>query len=153
ARWEGRRVPPEHPEHLSIASVRKAAEKVAGERHHFRAVQLPFNLAMGQAAVYRSQVTKSGRQPALLAAREEGAAAFGSASILQGRLSAELPEEIAEAFPGLASSAQVALQVSRSAEGMSAGRVGVSGPEHAGEDFELSRHAPAPPERVLSLFG
>jgi aryl-alcohol dehydrogenase-like predicted oxidoreductase len=153
ATWDGLRVPSEHPEHVSIAAVREAAEKVAGAQHHFRAVQLPFNLAMAQAAVYRSQATKSGRQPALLAAQEEGLAAFGSASILQGRLgAAELPDEIAAAFPGLATSAQRALQFSRSAEGMTGALVGVSSPEHAAENFELARHSPAPPDRVLSLF-
>ncbi len=153
ATWDGLRVPSEHPEHVSIAAVREAAEKAAGAGHHFRAVQLPFNLAMAQAAVYRSQATKSGRQPALLAARDEGLAAFGSASILQGRLGlAELPEEIVEAFPGLATSAQRALQFSRSAEGMTGALVGVSSPEHAAENFELARHSPVPPDRVLSLF-
>ena len=153
ATWDGLRVPSEHPEHVSITAVREAAEKVAGAGHHFRAVQLPFNLAMAQAAVYRSQATKSGRHPALLAAREEGLAAFGSASILQGRLGlAELPAEIAQAFPGFSTSAQRALQFSRSAEGMTGALVGVSSPEHAAENFELSRHSPAPPETVLSLF-
>ena len=108
---------------------------------------------MAQAAVYRSQATKSGRQPALLAALEEGLAAFGSASILQGRLgAAELPDVIAAAFPGLTTSALRALQFSRSAEGMTGALVGVSSPEHAAENFELARHSPAPPDRVLSLF-
>jgi aryl-alcohol dehydrogenase-like predicted oxidoreductase len=152
ATWDGLRVPPEHPEHLSIAAVRGAAEKVAGSGHHFRGVQLPFNLAMAQAAVYRSQATGNGRQTALGAALAAGLAAFGSASLLQGRLSAELPEEIAEAFPGLTTSAQRALQFCRSAEGMTGALVGVSSPEHAAENFELARHSPASPERVLSLF-
>jgi aryl-alcohol dehydrogenase-like predicted oxidoreductase len=115
-------------------------------------VQLPFNLAMAQAAVYRSQATANGRQPALAAARDAGLAAFGSASMLQGRLSAELPESIADAFPGLTTSAQRALQFSRSAEGMTGALVGVSTPEHAAENFELARHPPASVEAVWSLF-
>ena len=36
ATWDGLRVPPEHPEHLSMADVRALAGEVAGDRHHFR---------------------------------------------------------------------------------------------------------------------
>ena len=154
ATWEGLRVPPEHPEHLSIAAVRETAEGIAGPNHHFRAVQLPFNLGMAQAALYRSQATGNGRQSALSAAHAAGLAAFGSASMLQGRLAAaDLPEPVVEAFPGLATSAQRALQFSRSAEGMTSALVGVSSPEHAAEDFELARHSPASPDSLLALFG
>src|SRR5215831_18068638 len=55
ATWDGLRVPPEHPEHLSLRGTLEAARQVAGERHHFRAVQLPMSLAMAQAVAYRSQ--------------------------------------------------------------------------------------------------
>src|SRR5262249_22490510 len=48
ATWDGLRVPPEHPEHLSLDEVRAVAAEVAGPEHHFRAVQLPVNLAMAQ---------------------------------------------------------------------------------------------------------
>ena len=48
ATWDGLRAPPEHPEHLSIAATLDAARDVAGDGHHFRAVQLPFNLAMAE---------------------------------------------------------------------------------------------------------
>ena len=84
--------------------------------------------------------SEQARQPALPAARALGLAAFGSASILQGRLAAvELPEEIAEAFPGLRTSGQQALQFARSAPGMTTALVGVSSPEHAAEDFALAK--------------
>ena len=82
-----------------------------------------------------------------------GLAAFGSASILQGRLAAvELPEEIAEAFPGLRTSGQQSLQFARSAPGVTTALVGVSSPEHAAEDFALAKIAPLSPERILGLF-
>jgi aryl-alcohol dehydrogenase-like predicted oxidoreductase len=152
ATWDGLRVPPEHPEHLSIAETLQAARDVAGERHHFRAVQLPVSLAMAQAIVYRSQETVNGRLPALSAASQAGLAAFGSASLLQGRLAADLPEEIEAAFPEAASGAQRALQFSRSAPGLTTSLVGVSTPAHAEDDFALARVPPAPPERVMGLF-
>jgi aryl-alcohol dehydrogenase-like predicted oxidoreductase len=152
ATWDGLRVPPEHPEHLSVRATLEAAKEIAGERHHFRAVQLPMNLAMAQAVGYRSQEGAQKRLPALHAAREAGLAAFGSASLLQGRLAADLPEEIEAAFPEASSGAQRALQFSRSAPGMTTSLVGVSTLAHAEDNFALAKVPPAPPERVMGLF-
>ena len=152
ATWDGLRAPPEHPEHLSIRETRDLARSVAGSAHHFTAVQLPVNLAMAQAIAYPSQETDSGRLAALTAARSLGVAAFGSATLLQGRLAGDLPEEIAEAFPEARTAAQGALQFSRSAAGMTTSLVGACRPEHAREDFALARVPPAEPSRVLSLF-
>jgi len=155
ATWDGLRVPPEHPDHLSLESVRAAAVEVAGTGHHFRAVQLPTNLAMAEAVAYRSQETPEGggRMPALEAARALGLAAFGSASILQGRLARyEYPEEVAEALPGMDTALRQALQFARSAPGLTTALVGVSDPVHAAEDFALAAVAPADPAGLLALF-
>jgi aryl-alcohol dehydrogenase-like predicted oxidoreductase len=152
ATWDGLRVPPEHPEHLSIAETLEIARGVAGDRHHFAAVQLPVNLAMAQAVAYPSQQTAQGRLGALEAASRSGLATFASASLLQGRLAAELPDELSEAFPEARPGAQQALQFVRSAPGMTACLVGVSSLGHAEEDFGLAASAPAPPSRVLGLF-
>src|SRR5262249_19450608 len=152
ATWDGLRVPAEHPEHLSLRETLEAAREVAGEHHHFRGVQLPMSLAMAQAIAYRSQDGTRGRLPALLAAQEEGLATFGSASLLQGRLAADLPEEIDAAFPEARSGAQRALQFSRSAPGMTTSLVGVSTRAHAEDNFALAKIPPAPTERVMGLF-
>jgi aryl-alcohol dehydrogenase-like predicted oxidoreductase len=155
ATWNGLRVPPEHPEHLSLASIQALAAEVAGSGHHFRGIQLPVNLAMAHAIAFRSQEggeSWKGRVPALEAAGVLGLAAFGSASLLQGRLAAELPEEVVEAFPEAATPARRALQFSRSAPGLTAALVGVSDPAHASEDFGLAAVSPSVPERVLGLF-
>ena len=152
ATWDGLRAPPEHPEHLSMAQLRALADEVAGAEHHFRGVQLPVNLAMPEAIAYPSQEGPAGRGSALEVAAQLDLAAFGSASILQGRLAADLPEEIEEAFAEARPGAQKALQFSRSAPGMTASLVGVSTPEHALEVFALARIAPADPSVVLGLF-
>jgi aryl-alcohol dehydrogenase-like predicted oxidoreductase len=153
ATWDGLRAPPEHPEHLSLAETLAVAREVAGQAHHFRAVQLPLNLGMAQALVYRSQETGEGRVPALAAAAASGLAVFGSASLLQGRLAAGLPEELREAFPECDSAARTALQFARSAPGLTASLVGISDPSHARDNFGLSRVPPAGPDRLLALFG
>ncbi len=152
ATWDGLRVPPEHPEHLAIEDTLSLATEVSGAGHHFRGIQLPVNLGMAHALVYRSQAAGGKRVPALEAARHFGLAAFGSASLLQGRLSAELPEEIAEAFPEEATSARRGLQFARSAPGLTAALVGVSSPQHARENFGLAKLSPADPGKVLGLF-
>jgi aryl-alcohol dehydrogenase-like predicted oxidoreductase len=152
ATWDGLRVPPEHPEHLSLAETLAVARQVAGDDHHFAAVQLPNNLAMAQAVAFRSQETAEGRVPALSAASKVGLAAFGSASLLQGRLAGDLPDEIEAAFPAAAPGAQRALQFSRSSPGMTTALVGVSTAEHARENFGLAGIPPADASRVLSLF-
>lgn len=152
ATWDGLRAPPEHPEHLSMGETLESAREVAGEKHHFAAVQLPVNLAMPEAIAYSSQETPEGRLPALLAARAFGIAAFGSASLLQGRLASDLPEEFVEAFPEAVSGAQRAIQFSRSAPGMTSSLVGVANPVHARDNFGLSAISPAEPSRVTGLF-
>jgi aryl-alcohol dehydrogenase-like predicted oxidoreductase len=153
ATWDGFRAPPEHPEHLSMADVLAAAGEVAGQGHHFRAVQLPSNLGMAQAVLYRSQETDRGRLSAFAAAAALGLAAFGSGSISQGRLAAvDLPEVVVEAFPGAATGVLQALQFARSSPGVTAALVGVSNAEHAAEDFSLAKLAPADPEVVSGIF-
>ena len=156
ATWDGLRVPPEHPEHLSLSAIGELARGIAGDEHHFRGFQLPFNLAMAQGLGYRSQRSQESgdrRLPALEFARESGLAAFGSASLLQGRLAGGLPEEVTSAFPEADGPAQCALQFSRSAPGMTTALVGVSSSEHAAENFALARVPPAPADSVLGLFG
>ncbi len=152
ATWNGLRVPPEHPEHLSLALVRELAEKVGGKEHRFRGVQLPVNLAMAHAVAFRSQAFGDRRVPALEAAEAFGLAAFGSASLLQGRLASELPEQVVEAFPEADTPARRALQFARSAPGLTAALVGVSSADHAAENFGLAGTPPADPARVMSLF-
>ena len=152
ATWDGLRVPPEHPEHISIDEILDIAREAAGPGHHFAAVQLPFNLAMAQAVAYASQDSGGRRLPALAAAARAGLAAFGSASLLQGRLAGDLPEEIEEAFPEATTGGQRALQFSRSAPGMTVSLVGVSNPAHAADNFALAAVNPAPPEKIMGLF-
>src|SRR5438876_351557 len=46
ATWNGYREPPGTPGLLLLADVVAAAREVGGADHHFRAIQLPYNLAM-----------------------------------------------------------------------------------------------------------
>ncbi len=152
ATWDGLRAPASHPEHVSLARTLEIAREISGDRHHFAAVQLPVNLAMPEAIAFPSQDIGQGRVPVLRAAQALGLGVFGSATLLQGRLSGELPEEMAAAFPEAGTAARQAIQFSRSAPGMTTSLVGAAHPEHAREDFGLCAIPPAKPERVMGMF-
>src|SRR5262245_20305141 len=155
ATWNGLRVPPEHPEHLPVAKLHDLAREIGGAEHRFRGVQLPVNLAMAHAVAFRSQQKPGAekiRVPPLEATQALGLGAFASASLLQGRLAAELPDEIVSAFPEADTPARRALQFARSAPGLTEALVGVSSPEHASEDFGLAAVSPSAPDTILGLL-
>src|SRR5256712_7262669 len=108
ATWNGYRLPDDDPEHLSIDDVLACAREVAGARHRFRAVQLPFNLEMDEAASLPNQ----GGRTLLQAAAEAGIAALASVPVLQGRLAHLSPPERAR-LAGLDTDAPRALPVVR----------------------------------------
>jgi aryl-alcohol dehydrogenase-like predicted oxidoreductase len=55
ATWNGYRVTPGAPGFLSLAEVLRAAEKAGGSSHHFRAVQLPYNMAWRRLMDWRTR--------------------------------------------------------------------------------------------------
>ena len=129
ATWDALRVPPSHPSHLSLPEIVAAAREVAGDDHHFAAVQAPVNLAMPQAIAFPSQQSGSRAVPLL-----QAAIALGLALSLVGFDPAgaprqvDLPPEIAELFADVPEGARRALQLPRSAAGGTCGLVGVSTP-------------------------
>jgi len=151
ATWNGFRQPPEARDHLSLAELVREAEAVAGPDHHFKVIQLPYNLAMPEAYAGVTQLVGGERVSALEAARRLGVVAVASASILQGQLSRRLPGAIAESLPGLQTHAARALQFVRSTPGVTAALVGMSSREHVAENLAVARVEPAP-AGVDSLF-
>jgi len=84
ATWSAYREPDASPTHLDLDELVALARDVAGDRHHFRFVQLPLNSRMPEAA---TAPTQRGR-PLLDAAAELGVYVMSSASIFQGKLDA-----------------------------------------------------------------
>ena len=154
ATWDGLRVPPEHPEHLSMATRARPGGRGGGA-----VPPLPGGPAPGQSRhgprrrATAPRTSGATRMSALEAAAALGLAAFGSASLLQGRLVAELPEEIDEAFPEATLPARRGAPVCPLGAGNDDGLVGVSTPAHAADDFALAKVPPgrARPGR-LGLF-
>ncbi len=153
ATWNGFRVGPGAREHLSLERMVEIAREVGGaDTHGFRFVQLPFNLAMPEALASPSQHLEGERVTLLEAARALGVTVVSSASILQGKVARDLPEEVRAPLGSLATDAQTAIQFVRSTPGITTALVGMSRIEHVEENLQLARLAPAPEEEYQQLF-
>lgn len=136
ATWLGLRVPPEHKQHLTLAELMGIARDVAGTTNHFRAVQLPVSLAMPEAARLPTQPLGRKLVPLLEAADALGLGVVASAPLMQGRLSAGLPEQMRELFPSCATDAQRALRFASSLPGVATVLAGMRSVEHVKENLD-----------------
>jgi aryl-alcohol dehydrogenase-like predicted oxidoreductase len=152
ATWNGFRLKPTERGYLSLAELASAASDAGGVGHHFRVIQLPYNLAMTEALTLRNQMLPDRSEGNLLAAADEmGIAVCTSASLLQGQLSTRLPQVLQTAFPGMESDAQRSIQFARSTPGISAALVGMSSTAHVAHNLATLKHPPAP-DALLKLF-
>ena len=152
ATWNGYRQHPSAQDYLSLAELAKAAREVAGEGHHFKVVQLPYNLAMAEAFTRANQPVDGDTVSLLEAARRLGIYVMVSASIYQGQLSRNLPAVLSEHLPGLTTDAQRALQFVRSTPGVGTALVGMKRVAHVEENAALAKVAPVPWSHFQKLF-
>jgi aryl-alcohol dehydrogenase-like predicted oxidoreductase len=154
ATWNGYRVRPDAADYLSLQELVDLAAEVGGPNHHFKVIQLPYSLAMPEAFTTPNQ--KVGGEDETLslleAARALGVAVWASASLLQGRLTARLPEVVAEAMAGLGTDAQRSIQFVRSTPGVNVSLVGMKTAAHVKENLETLKRPPAPFESFMKLF-
>ena len=129
------------------------AEEVAGSSHHFKVVQLPYNLAMPEAYFFPNQTVEGESVTLLEAAARLGITVFASASLLQGQVARGLPGELRELFgAGLETDAQCALQFVRSTPGVTTALVGMKHVEHVEENLRLVAMPPAPADSYRRLL-
>jgi aryl-alcohol dehydrogenase-like predicted oxidoreductase len=141
ATWHGLRLPAESQGHLSLYRLESVAREVAGERHHFRIVQLPVNLSMSEAVRVSTQRDPRGRLHSVLEAAEQlGIDVVASAPLLQGRLTSDLPDSVRQMFPGSTDS-QRALAFARSIHGVLSVAVGTRQAGHLEENLSAFRRA------------
>ncbi|HEX6598750.1 MAG TPA: aldo/keto reductase [Gemmatimonadaceae bacterium] len=140
ATWTGLRVPPDHRQHLPLASLVALAREVGGTLHHFRAVQLPVSLAMPEAARLPTQALGRHRVPLLEAAEALGVAVVASAPLMQGRLTDGLPAEVRDLLPGCTTDAQRALRFAASLPSVRTVLAGMRRREHVTENVSAWRH-------------
>jgi aryl-alcohol dehydrogenase-like predicted oxidoreductase len=143
ATWTGLRVPHTSKGHLSLQELVTIARDIAGDDHHFRAVQMPINLGMPEGIRLATQaVGKSAKLlPALDAAAELGLSVIASASLMQGQLTRDLPPSMRELFPSQRTDAQRALSFVRSLPGITSALVGMRSIPHLKENLESAEPA------------
>lgn len=149
ATWEGFRRPPSARDYLSLPDLVGLAREVAGEQHHFGAIQLPYNLRMPQALTVANQPVGKALVPIVQAAEHLGIYVMTSASILQGNLARNLPAAIGQVLEGLSTDAQRALQFARSTPGVGTALCGMQHVAHVEENAALVRVPPAPAEKLF----
>jgi aryl-alcohol dehydrogenase-like predicted oxidoreductase len=152
ATWHGLRRPPSATDYLPLADLVQAAREVGGSGHHFKVIQLPYNLQMTEAFTRANQRVGNEVVGVLHAAGELGLYVMASASVYQGQLARNLPAVVAEFLPGLATDAQRALQFVRSTPGVGTALVGMKTVAHVDENLGVARVPPVPWERFQRLF-
>lgn len=152
ATWNAFRSDAIAKDYLALARLVSLAEKAGGRNHHFKVVQLPLNLGMSEALSNANQPVGEKMLTLLEAAQSLGITVMCSASILQGQLTRHLPPIIAEAFEGLETDGQRALQFVRSTPGVTTALVGMKQLAHVDENLKAARIPPAPWEQYSKLF-
>ncbi|MEP6691369.1 MAG: aldo/keto reductase [Gemmatimonadaceae bacterium] len=140
ATWNGLRTEPTARGHLGLAEMVAIATEVAGPGHHFRAVQLPINLAMNEAVRLPTQPMVSGAVVSLLqCASELGVSVVASATLMQSKLAQNLPAQLRDALPGFATDAQRAIAFVRSLPVVMTALVGMKSAAHVAENLGAAR--------------
>lgn len=152
ATWNGYRVMPDAPDYLSIEEMNCLAREVAGAEHHFKVIQLPYNLAMPEAWIAPNQSLGANRVSLLNVAARDGMIVVGSGSLMQGRLAGPLPEALKAHFKPLTKSSQQALQFARSAPGLTTSLVGMKTRQHVTENLEAAKVPPLTESQLITLF-
>jgi aryl-alcohol dehydrogenase-like predicted oxidoreductase len=138
---------------MSLSRMAEIAREIAGDRHHFRFIQLPLNLAMTEGFTLKNQALDGKPVSVLTATQELGMTAIASATLLQARLSHGLPEQLHEVLIGLNSDAQRAIQFTRSTPGIAVALVGMSRPEHVRENIRVAEISPLDESDYVRMFG
>ncbi len=152
ATWNGFRADPTERGWLSLDELMTVAREVGGDAHHFRAIQLPYNLAMPEAVTKANQVAGPRRATTLGIAEQLGLGVSASATLLQGQLSRGLPQLLRDAFPTLKSDAQRAIQFVRSTPGVNVALVGMKSVQHVREALAAAAYPPATLDELMRLF-
>jgi aryl-alcohol dehydrogenase-like predicted oxidoreductase len=151
ATWSGFRANPVDRSHLSLELMVNTARQVAGDKHHFRFVQLPFNLAMLEAYGYGNQVRDGETASLLVLAPQFGVAVVGSGTLYQGNLAQGLPPQLKETL-GASTDVEGAIQFARSATNLTTSLVGMGRLEHVTANLNVATQLPLARSDWEALF-
>lgn len=151
ATWNAFRVPIGTQDYISLAESMELAREVGGDDHHFRFIQLPFNLAMLEAYALTNQSLYKKNVSVLTAAGQLGVAVMGSATLYQGRLTHGLPGFIQQTL-GMKNDNENAIQFARSAPGLTISLIGMGNKDHVAANLKPALLQPARVEEWARLF-
>lgn len=153
ATWEGLLVDSKSKDFISIEEILKWTKEVAGENHHFKAIQLPFSLATPNAFLNSNQPTSGKFISAINLASNLGLGIFCSASLMQGQIVGYLNDTLKSKFSEkLATDAQVGLQFVRSTPGVTTALVGMKQLEHVKENLATAELETMENKRFKEIF-
>jgi len=151
ATWNGYRLNPQHHGYLSLQEFAGLARRVGGEQHHFRVVQLPFNLSMPEAYAFKNQSVDGQMLSVGEAAARLGMSVVTSAALLQSQLTT-LPQPMQQWIPGLRTDAQRAIQFARSTPGITTALTGMKRTAHVEDNLTLARLPTLTADAIERLF-
>jgi len=151
ATWNAFRVPVGTQDYISLPESVELAREVGGDHHHFRFIQLPFNLAMLEAHALTNQSLHRKNVSVLTAAAQLGVAVMGSATLYQGRLTHSLPGFIQQTL-GMKNDNENAIQFARSAPGLTTSLIGMGNKDHVAANLKPALLQPARVEEWARLF-
>src|SRR5262249_32968695 len=98
ATWNGFHQEDTARDPLHLKAFVSLAREISGGDHHFRFVQLPFNLGMTEALTLGNQTLRGQTLTIMEAADELDITLIASASLLQGQVTRNLPGFVGEAL-------------------------------------------------------
>jgi aryl-alcohol dehydrogenase-like predicted oxidoreductase len=137
ATWNGLRASTGAAALMSLERLVALARQLAGERHHFRVVQLPYSLAMPEAYVRKNQTVRGTAMTPFEAAAALDLYVVGSAVLYQNRLTQGLPGEVRTRVTGVETDAQRAIQFARSTPGIGTALAGMKQVSHVEENLRV----------------
>lgn len=152
ATWNGFRVPPDNQSYHSLERMVSIARQIGGDGHGFKFIQLPFNLAMPEAYLFRNQAVGGKVFAPFDAAAELGVASMCSASLLQGKLAHSVPFHIRAGLGNPTTDAMTSIQFVRSTPNVTTALVGMSKPAHVEENLKLAEISPVGEEQFAEIF-
>lgn len=152
ATWTAYRVLTSDPAYLSLTEMVGMAVEVAGQRHHFRYVQMPYNLFMTEAFAFQNQQLNEEFASAIQVANDLGLTVMISAPLMQGRLAYPVMPQLSDILTGLETDAQRALQFVRSSPGVTSAVVGMKSHEHVMENLALANVPPVDGDVIRAMY-
>jgi aryl-alcohol dehydrogenase-like predicted oxidoreductase len=151
ATWNALRAGEGEREYINLFEAAALAREAGGANHHFRFVQLPFNLAMPEGFGLANHRDSRGKKSLFQAAQQLGIAVMGSAALYQGQLTQGLPEFVTNIL-GMKTDTENAIQFARSTPGVASALVGMGKSQHVTANLKPALSKPTPSENWLRLF-